>query len=111
MTLTIMFLWVVGIALLIGVAVWRGRAAAKKPKQFATVDTAAASAIYQAYQATVAKRNEGNANATSEVWVQHVGVRSQYVPGKALARSALSGAFPKVKPEKPSSPANRREIL
>ncbi|NWF10162.1 hypothetical protein HX810_21030 [Pseudomonas salomonii] len=107
MTLTIMFLWVVGIALLIGVAVWRGRAAAKKPKQFATVDTAAASAIYEAYQATVAKRNEDTANATSGVWVKHVGAIPQYV----VARSALSGAFPKVKPEKPSSPANRREIL
>ncbi|NWC96092.1 MULTISPECIES: hypothetical protein [unclassified Pseudomonas] len=115
MTLTIMALWVVGIALLIGVAVKRGRATAKKPHQFSPLNTAEASAVItRAIAASALTQNESKAHAHKGfkgIWarVDVTGERSS--SGQPVSRSIATGALSQTKPGKPSGPAKGKKVL
>lgn len=113
MTLTIMLLWVVGIALLIGVAVVRGRHVSKATQQFASVDAATASAVAQAVAATTAKYNETAdraPKARAGVWVTSFRARDRTFDGVVVTKSLASSALSQEKPGKPLRPAKEKGV-
>lgn len=115
MTLTIMALWVVGIALLVGVAVVRGRATAKhKSHAFAPLDTASADAISRVMEATLWKTTKDADRAYKGVWVKSEVHRTRSTHGEYVISSKRSPAgspLTKTSVKKPSDPAKGKEPL
>lgn len=99
MTLTIVVLWVLGVALLVGVAIRRGRIQSEKSVDHVSVDVAAASANAQALAATMAGVASENGVTVHRYKSPLVGpgvLRVRDADGlvKSVAASALTQAKP-----------------